>query len=58
VLQLVAEGRTSPEIAELLHVSAKTVGHHRTNLMNKLDLHTTAELTQYAIRKGVISLEA
>jgi DNA-binding NarL/FixJ family response regulator len=57
VLQLVAEGHTSPEIADLLHVSVKTVGHHRTNLMNKLDLHSTAELTQYAIRKGVISLE-
>lgn len=58
VLQLVAEGLTSPEIAELLHVSVKTVGHHRTNLMKKLDLHSAAELTQYAIRKGVISLES
>jgi DNA-binding NarL/FixJ family response regulator len=57
VLQLIAEGHTSPEIAELLHLSVKTVGHHRTNLMNKLDLHSAAELTQYAIRKGVISLD-
>jgi DNA-binding NarL/FixJ family response regulator len=57
VLQLIAEGHTSPEIAELLHISVKTVGHHRTNLMDKLDLHSTAELTQYAIRKGVIYLE-
>jgi DNA-binding NarL/FixJ family response regulator len=57
VLQLIAEGHTSPEIAEMLHVSVKTVGHHRTNLMDKLDIHSTAELTQYAIRKGVIHLE-
>ena len=57
VLQLIAEGHTGPEIAEMLHVSVKTVSHHRTNLMNKLDIHSTAELTQYAIRKGVIHLE-
>jgi DNA-binding NarL/FixJ family response regulator len=57
VLQLIAEGHTSPEIAEMLHISVKTVGHHRTNLMNKLDIHSTAELTQYAVRKGVIHLE-
>jgi DNA-binding NarL/FixJ family response regulator len=57
VLQLIAEGHTSPEIAEMLHLSVKTVGHHRTSLMNKLDIHSTAELTQYAIRKGVICLD-
>jgi two-component system response regulator NreC len=57
VLQLIAEGHTGPEIAEMLHISVKTVGHHRTNLMNKLDLHSAAELTQYAIRKGVIRLD-
>jgi two-component system response regulator NreC len=58
VLQLIAEGHTGPEIAEMLHVSVKTVGHHRTNLMDKLDIHSTAGLTQYAIRKGVIHLES
>jgi two-component system response regulator NreC len=57
ILQLIAEGHTSPEIAEMLHISVKTVGHHRTNLMNKLDIHSAAELTQYAIRKGVIQLD-
>lgn len=55
VLQLVAEGRSNREIAKLLHVSIKTVETHRAHLMNKLDIHSTAELTQYAIRKGVIT---
>jgi two-component system response regulator NreC len=54
VLQLIAEGHPNREIAELLHISVKTVGTHRANLMDKLDIHSTAELTQYAIRKGVI----
>lgn len=54
VLQLIAEGHSNREIAELLHISVKTVETHRTHLMDKLDLHNTAELTQYAIRKGVI----
>jgi len=57
VLQLVAEGRSSPEIGDLLYISAKTVENHRANLMKKLDIHSTAELTQYAIRKGVISVD-
>jgi len=57
VLQLIAEGHTSREIAELLTISEQTVRTHRANLMNKLDIHSTAELTQYAIRKGVISLD-
>jgi two-component system response regulator NreC len=55
VLQLVAEGCSNREIAELLQISLKTVETHRANLMNKLDIHSTAELTQYAIHKGVIS---
>jgi two-component system response regulator NreC len=55
VLQLIAEGHSSREIGELLHISEKTVRTHRANLMDKLDIHSTAELTQYAIRKGVIS---
>jgi len=55
VLQLIAEGHSSPEIAELLHISVKTVATHRAHLMDKLDIHSTAQLTQYAIREGVIS---
>ena len=57
VLQLIAEGHPNREIAELLHISVKTVETHRANLMDKLDIHSTAELTQYAIRKGVISTD-
>jgi two-component system response regulator NreC len=56
VLQLVAEGHSSREIAELLHITERTVRAHRGHLMDKLDIHSTAELAQYAIRKGVISL--
>jgi DNA-binding NarL/FixJ family response regulator len=54
VLQLIAEGHSNRRIAELLCLSVKTVQSHRANLMRKLDIHSTAELTQYAIRKGVI----
>jgi two-component system response regulator NreC len=54
VLQLIAEGHSNQEIADLLHISVKTVETHRAHLMDKLDLHSAAELTQYAIRKGVI----
>jgi two-component system response regulator NreC len=54
VLQLIAEGYTTREIADLLTISTKTVESHRSNLMAKLDIHSTAGLTQYAIRKGVI----
>jgi two-component system response regulator NreC len=54
VLQLVAEGFTSRDIAGMLHISVKTVEAHRAHLMDKLDIHSTAELTQYAIHKGVI----
>ena len=57
VLQLIAEGFASKDIADQLHISLKTVGVHRTNLMNKLDIHTVPELVRYAIRKGVIGLE-
>jgi len=55
VLQLIAEGHTNKEIGDLLSISVKTVEAHRANLMGKLDLHSTAELTRYAIRKGVIA---
>lgn len=57
VLQLVAEGRTNREIAQVLSISIKTVEHHRANLMSKLDLYSAAELTQYAIRTGVIDVD-
>lgn len=55
VLQLIAEGRKTREIAELLYISIKTVESHRSHIMDKLDIHSTAELTRYAIRKGIIS---
>jgi DNA-binding NarL/FixJ family response regulator len=54
VLQLVAEGKTTKEIAVLLGVSVKTADAHRTRLMQKLDIHDIAGLTRYAIRQGVI----
>lgn len=54
VLQLLAEGRRSPEIAILLSISSGTVDVHRRNIMAKLDLHSIAELTRYAIREGII----
>jgi DNA-binding NarL/FixJ family response regulator len=55
VLQLIAEGRKTREIAELLYISIKTVETHKAHIMDKLDIHSTAELTRYAIRKGIIS---
>ena len=55
VLKLVAEGRTTREIADLLCVSAKTVLGHRTKIMEKLDIHNRTELVKYAIRKGLIT---
>lgn len=57
VLQLVAEGYSTREIAERLFISVKTVESHRTNLMNKLDIHNIAGLTKYAIGKGLVSLQ-
>lgn len=54
VLQLIAEGHSTRDIAERLYISVKTVETHRSHLMEKLDLHSTAELVKYAIRKGVI----
>jgi DNA-binding NarL/FixJ family response regulator len=54
VLQLVAEGKTTKEVASLLGVSFKTAESHRTRIMEKLDIHETAGLVRYAIRKGVI----
>ncbi len=56
VLQLVAEGRAVKEIAGILQVSAKTVEFHKAALMDRLDIHTTAELTRYAIEHGLIAI--
>jgi two-component system response regulator NreC len=56
VLQLIAEGYTNREIADLLHVSIKTVQNHRSKIMNKLDLHDRGELIKYAIQQGIIHL--
>jgi DNA-binding NarL/FixJ family response regulator len=57
VLQLLAEGKSTKQIALELHISTKTVETHRRQIMDKLDIHTVAELTKYAIRKGLTSLE-
>lgn len=54
VLQLVAEGHTSPEIAERLFISPRTVETHRSNLMRKLGLRTPADVVRYAVRHGVL----
>lgn len=54
VLRLVAEGMRSGEIAERLQISPGTVDVHRRNLMRKLDMHSVADLTRYAIREGLI----
>lgn len=54
VLQLVAEGKTTKEIASLLGISVKTAESHRSNIMEKLNIHDTAGLVRYAIRSGLI----
>ncbi len=58
VLTLVAEGLTNQKIGDRLFISVKTVQAHRANIMEKLDLHDRVDLTKYAIRKGLISLES
>ena len=55
ILQLIAEGMTSREIAELLNLSTSTVDTHRGHIMEKLDLHNPYEVVLYAVRKGLIS---
>jgi len=55
VLQLLAEGRSNKEVATLLGLSIHTVDTHRTNFMQKLSLHNTAEIVMYAMRKKIIS---
>lgn len=54
VFQLIAEGRNNKEIAAVLHVSPGTVETHRAHIMEKLDVHSAAEIVLYAVRKGVI----
>lgn len=54
VLKLIAEGITAQQIADILHLSIKTVMTHRTNLMEKLGFHNRAELIKYAVRKGLL----
>ena len=56
VLILVTQGKTSPEIATFLYISAKTVKTHRANLMEKLEIHDTAGLVRFAIEKGLLPL--
>jgi DNA-binding NarL/FixJ family response regulator len=51
-----AEGRSTKDVAAHLNVSIKTVETHRTHIMTKLDIHSIAELTKYAIREGLTSL--
>src|SRR6476661_1980287 len=58
VLQLMSEGKATKQIAMILHVSIKTVETHRRQLMEKLDLHSVAELTKYAIREGLTTVDA
>jgi DNA-binding NarL/FixJ family response regulator len=58
VLQLLAEGKATKQAAAILRVSVKTVETHRRQIMEKLDLHSVAELTKYAIREGLTTLEA
>jgi two-component system response regulator NreC len=56
VLQLIAEGYTNKQIAEILCISIKTVQSHRANIMDKLDLHDRSDLVKYAIRKKIIEI--
>lgn len=55
ILQLLAEGKTNKDVALLLNLSPNTIETHRTRLMQKLDLHSTAEIVLYAVRKQIIS---
>jgi two-component system response regulator NreC len=57
VLQLIAEGNSTKEIAYKLHVSVKTIESHRQNIMTKLGIHNLAGLTKFAVREGLTSLE-
>ncbi|MGH9742673.1 MAG: response regulator [Candidatus Acidiferrum sp.] len=54
VLQLIAEGKSTKDVASLLNISVKTAESHRTRLMQKLDIHETASLVRYAVRRGIV----
>jgi len=56
VLQLIVEGKSNKEIADLLHLSANTIAVHRANIMDALGIHKTAELVVYAIRNGLVNI--
>ena len=56
VLQLIAEGKSSAEVGDLLHISVRTVDTHRHNIMTKLEIHSIAGLTKFAIRHGLCVL--
>ena len=55
IFQLIAEGHSNKEMAELLSVSPATIETHRAHILQKLDVHNTAEIVLYAVRRGVIS---
>ena len=57
VLQLLAEGKSTKEMAAVLHISIKTIDAHRQQIMGRLGIHSVAELTKYAIREGLTSLD-
>jgi DNA-binding NarL/FixJ family response regulator len=57
ILQLIAEGQSAKQIALGLNISVKTVETHRTQLMNRLQIHSIAGLVRYALRNGLIHLE-
>ena len=56
ILQLIAEGHSTQQMADKLHLSAKTIEYHRRNIMDKLDIHNIAELTKFAIREKLTTL--
>ena len=58
IIILISEGQTGKEMAKTLGISPYTVERHRQNLMTKLDLHSRAELIEYAIRKGLLERDA
>ncbi len=56
VVQLLAEGKSSKEVAVVLNLSVKTAETHRTNVMRKLDLHSVADLVRYAVRNNLVQV--
>jgi two-component system NarL family response regulator len=56
VLRLITQGKSSPQIGDALHIATSTVDVHRRNIMNKLEMHSVAELTRYAMRTGLVEM--